>query len=459
MKNKILALIISVLITIIYFGCDDYSKLTAPGLNLGSADFSRFVTVGNSLTMAEQSSSVFESSQMYSFGKLIANQVETVFEQATISDPGTGGRLEVENMDPFTLYENSIQGSPTNLTYPAPYNNLGIKGAFLTDVINARDQNSCYTAAFGSPNLLFDIVLRGFGTQLELAVAQQPTFATLWIGNNDILAFATRGGLFPITPVQQFSDNYNAILNALAATGADVIVGNIPDVKYASFFRTVGPGIGLSLQSFGLPGIVYSKTSGDVASASVADLFGFNVLVLLSGSAAAELIGDTTGAYYAINQIPVPPGVDVNYPFGLTPQNPWPNNLILDPDEMAAVDMTVAAYNNIIEGAANNLGFAVFDAFSIIRNLATNGIESDGITYTAEFVQGGFYSLDGIHPTSQGYAVIANEFIEIINQRYNASIPLIDVSTIPGSIAFKGISMGKYGIPKIPHGALDHVIF
>ena len=46
------------------------------------------------------------------------------------------------------------------------------------------------------PNPLFDAVLRGFGTQLELAIAQQPTLITLWIGNNDILAFATRGGSF-----------------------------------------------------------------------------------------------------------------------------------------------------------------------------------------------------------------------------------------------------------------------
>ncbi|MBT8380714.1 MAG: hypothetical protein KJN64_16010 [Ignavibacteria bacterium] len=459
MKNKILVLAFSILLTLGYFGCDDYNKLTAPGISLGSADFSRFVSIGNSLTMAEQSSSVFESSQMFSFGKLIANQVETVYEQAIFSDPGTGGRLEVEKMDPFTIFENEAQGSPTNITYPAPYNNLGIKGAFLTDVINARDQNSCYTAVFGTPNPLFDAVLRGLGTQLELAVAQQPTFATLWIGNNDILAFATRGGLFPVTPVQQFSDNYNLILNTLAATGADIVLGNIPDVKAATFFRTVGPGIGLNLQQNQLPGIVYSKTGGDVGIASVDDLFAFNVLVLLSGSSAAELIGDQSGAYYSQNGLPIPPGVDTNFPFGLAPENPWPNGLILDPDEISAIDMTVSAFNDVIETAASAKGFVVFDAFTLIQSLAATGLTYNGITYTAEFVQGGFYSLDGIHPTSQGYAVVANEFIKVINQKYGAAIPLIDVSTIPGSISFKNVSMGKYGIPKIPHGALDNILF
>jgi lysophospholipase L1-like esterase len=299
-------------------------------------------------------------------------------------------------------------------------------------------------------------VLRGFGTQLELALAQNPTFVTLWIGNNDILAFATRGGLFPVTPVQQFSDEFNAILNALSSTGADVVVGNIPDVKAAAFFTTVGPGIGLQLQQNQL---VYSKTSGDVGTATADDLFQFNVLVLLSGSSAAELIGDVNGTYYTINNLPVPPGVDTSLPFGLTPENPWPNNLILDPDEMTAVDLTISAYNNVIETAADAKGFAVVDAYSLIGEIGTSGITYNGTTYTAEFVQGGFYSLDGIHPTSQGYAIVANEFIKVINQRYGASIPLIDVSTIPGSIAFKGVSMGKYGIPIIPHGALDNILF
>ena len=39
--------------------------------------------------MAEQSQSVFESSQRYSFGKLIADAVGTAYEQAIFSDPGT----------------------------------------------------------------------------------------------------------------------------------------------------------------------------------------------------------------------------------------------------------------------------------------------------------------------------------------------------------------------------------
>lgn len=449
------------LTSLLLSGCDEFNELTAPTVNTGSANFTRFVSIGNSLTMGEQSQSVFVTGQKYSFGKIIADIVGTTYEQATFSDPGTGDRIEVQSLEPFETVINPDAGSPTNLTYPAPYNNLGVKGAFLTDVLNARDANSAYTAQFGSPNPLFDAVLRGLGTQLELAMAQQPTFVTLWIGHNDVLAFATRGGLFPITDPAQFAADFATILNSLQAVGAQIVIGNITDVKNIPFFKTVGPGIGLKLQENGLPGLVYAKTTGETGVALVNDLFANNVLVLLTGSDAANFIGDQTGAYYLVNGIPVPPGVDINFPFGLAPENPWPNNLILDPDEMAIVDQTVAAYNDIIEGEASSRGLAIVDVHQLLNDIdSPGGVVANGIRFTSEFVNGNAYSLDGVHPTSQGYGLVANEFIRTINNKFGASIPLVDVATIPGSLVFGPfVKLGEHGIPNIPHGALDHVLF
>ena len=461
MKKIIISLSLLSFIALAIIGCEDYSKLTAPVFSTGSADFTRFVSIGNSLTMGEQSSSVFETGQMYTFGNLIAKQVGTTYAQATFSDPGTGGRLEAERLDPFTLYENTNQGVPTNLTYPAPYNNLGVKGAFLYDVLNARSASTCYTANFGVPNPLFDAVLRGLGTQLELAVAQQPTFVTLWIGNNDILAFATRGGLFPPTDPAVFQDQYTQVLSALNATGAQIVIGAMPNALLTPYFTTVGPGIGLSLQSLGLPGIVYAKTDGTTGTALVQDLFTFNVLVLLPATSATDYIGDQTGAYYSDNNIPVPPGVITAYPFGLAAENPFPNGLVLDPSEIAAYSALRAGYNQIISGLAQAMNYNVINWDDLFNQLASSsGYTTNGVTYSTTYVNGNFFSLDGIHPTSQGYGIVANEFIKAINTKYNASIPLVDVSTIPGSLVFTGsVSMGKYGIPNIPQGALDHVLF
>jgi len=207
--------------------------------------------------------------------------------------------------------------------------------------------------------------------------------------------------------------------------------------------------------------MVYQTMTGGIGQATPDDLFAGNVLILLTGSSAASLIGDVTGAYYSLNGIPVPPNVNTAFPFGLAPENPWPNNLTLDPGEMAIVDQIVAAYNGIIEGEAASRGYAIADVRTLLASIGSkDGIVVNNITFTSKFISGNAYSLDGVHPTTQGYGLIANEFIKAINTKYGASIPPIDVSSLPGSLVFaKGVSIGKYGIPDIPHGSLDHILF
>ncbi|MCU0413603.1 MAG: hypothetical protein MUE91_04250, partial [Ignavibacteriaceae bacterium] len=141
--------------------------------------------------------------------------------------------------------------------------------------------------------------------------------------------------------------------------------------------------------------------------------------------------------------------------------NPFPNNLVLDPTEIAAYTALRDGYNQIISGLAATFGYSVINWDNLFNQLASSGgLMVNGNTYSATYVTGNFFSLDGIHPTSQGYGIIANEFIKAINNKYSASIPLVDVSTIPGSLVFKGdVSLGKYGIPNIPYGALDNLLY
>ena len=46
---------------------------------------------------------------------------------------------------------------------------------------------------------------------------------------------------------------------------------------------------------------------------------------------------------------------------------------------------------------------------------------------TTTFASGNLFSLDGVHPTPRGYAVVANEFIRVINayltRHYSHSSP------------------------------------
>lgn len=477
---KKLLFVFAALVSVSFFfnGCVDKSDLTAPTpLNgkSGNADLSKYVAIGNSLTAGYQSGTLFYSAQIYAFPYLIAQQAGVEITGLKVSDPGLGGRLEIKSLSPFTLYTNPNTGSPINLSLPAPYQNLGIPGALTYDVLFATNKDNCASAVFaGTPNPYFDLVLRNsalnLGTQLEQALAQNPTLITLWIGNNDVLGYATSGGTAPSAPTSatQFQQLFGGICNGIAQAGKQAVVANIPNVSAIPFFTTVGPQIALStpwsqLAPSGVVGLVYQKTGGTIGVADSLSLLTGTNLVTLRGSSYASLLGQPTGKFYRDNNVPVPSGVDTTKPFGFHPQNPWPNALILDSDEIQIANQAVTNYNGIISATANNFGFAVVDINSVFNQIRANdftgGTVFNGITFRTTFVTGGLFSLDGVHPTNQGQAIIANEFLKVINTKYNAQFPLIDVSTIPGSLIFSGKINYQNGYPILPPEVFEHLLF
>ncbi|MHB9014479.1 MAG: hypothetical protein ACYC49_19890, partial [Ignavibacteriaceae bacterium] len=105
--KKILNLIFTALLSVIIFaGCQDRTDLTAPSAQSpksGTADFTRYVSIGNSITAGYQSGALFESGQLYAYGNLIAHQTGTSFAMPLISDPGIGGRMKVASINPFSI--------------------------------------------------------------------------------------------------------------------------------------------------------------------------------------------------------------------------------------------------------------------------------------------------------------------------------------------------------------------
>jgi len=67
--------------------------------------------------------------------------------------------------------------------------------------------------------------------------------------------------------------------------------------------------------------------------------------------------------------------------------------------------------------------------------MATTGFSDGDFTLTASLVSGGAVSLDGFHPTSRGYGLIANEFMKAIDAAYGsnfeASANLVDIGDFP----------------------------
>ncbi len=451
MKKIITFILSAAVLVFLYSGCEDKTNLTGPSPVSGNANLTTLVTIGNSLTAGYQSGALYESAQQYSYGNQIAGQVGAKFEQPLISDPGIGERMEIGSFDlaknEITIIYNTKQGTPVNAGYKYPYNNLGVPGALLYDVLNATSSTTCasYLAA-KTPNPYFDFILRNMGTQFSQAKALHPTFVTLWIGNNDILNYAIYGGTVQYTPTSNFTAMYTQLADSIASLGAKVVVANIPDVAAIPYFTTVGTFLAVEtpwalLKLSGAPGIFYQK-HGETVATGVADsvsLLTGQVLFTLPGLVYAPLIGKPTGQFYRDNHYPaLPPGIDTTKPFGLHPQNPWPDALTLDPSEISTVVTTTADYNNSIATLASKFGFGLVDINSIFNGIRakdfTGGVYYNGVHFTTTYITGGLFGLDGIHPTDQGQAIIANEFIKVINAKFNAHIPEIDVSAIPSSI-------------------------
>ncbi|HTO94733.1 MAG TPA: SGNH/GDSL hydrolase family protein, partial [Bacteroidota bacterium] len=251
--SSVTVALIALVLAALIGSCTD--KAPGPVAGLGSLSVKSYVSVGNSLTAGYQSNGLYESSQIYSFPNLIAREINAsggsiTFVQPLWSDPGTpiagtniASRYEILSLvGPKIGPAGRPAGAPENLAYAAPYNNLGIPGAFIYDFLNARDSNTCYSALGGQKNPLFTSTLRGIGTQFQQMRALRPDLVTFWLGNNDVLGFATSGGLVPVTNPAVFDVLYKASLDSLRAAigqSAALVVANVPDVTSIPFFKTI----------------------------------------------------------------------------------------------------------------------------------------------------------------------------------------------------------------------------
>jgi lysophospholipase L1-like esterase len=68
----------------------------------------------------------------------------------------------------------------------------------------------------------------------------------------------------------------------------------------------------------------------------------------------------------------------------------------------------------------------------VMSQLLNGGIPYEGgYILKSDFVFGGAFSLDGVHPTARGYAMIANMFSAAINAKYGSNLPPVKLSAYP----------------------------
>ena len=112
--------------------------------------------------------------------------------------------------------------------------------------------------------------------------------------------------------------------------------------------------------------------------------------------------------------------------YGIT--YPMEDRHVLIPTEIEELRIATDAFNVTIKAAATAKGLAFVDAKDLMDRLVGVGVTANGFTLTSTFVTGGAFSLDGIHPSPRGYALIANKFIEAINMTYGSNLKGVDLS-------------------------------
>lgn len=448
----------------------------------GSADFSNYVSVGNSLTAGFSDSALFVDGQTASFPNMLA----TSFALAG------GGQFNIpfmaDNLGGATLGGQPIFGNRLILSFtsgsPAPvpvagtgsteisnilsgaFNNMGVPGAKsfhlglpgygnVANVV-AGLANPYYVRFASSPN----------ATILGDAVAQNPTFFSLWIGNNDILSFATSGGagvdqignLDPstyggndITDPTVFAGVYTQLLQALTANGAGGVVANLPNVTSLPFFTTVPfNAVPLDAATAALLNSNFAAYNGGLQLAAGGGLIsaaeaarrtisfqeGQNAMLItdedltnLGGLNLPNLRQTTADDLVVFTaQTIIGTLADPNNPTLINGVSvPLADQWVLTPEEQTAISTAQSAFNQTIAALAAQFDVALVDAAGFLDTVDTTGVTlADGSTVTSTYATGGGFSLDGVHPSPRGYALIANLFTQAINTKYGSNLPVIN---------------------------------
>lgn len=477
---------------------DDSAPVEIP-ITSGSASFTKYVALGDSFAAGYSDGALFKASQEKSYVNILAQQfipaggvpITNPFMLDNLGGFSNGGtqiakfptRLYFDGQGPVNVSGVTTTSIMSHLS--GQFTNLGIPGAKSYHLIAPKYGD--IAGVFASPATANPYFARFSSspttTVLADALAQSPTFFSLWIGGNDVLGYATNGGVptsqdpvsgDDITPIATFDFVYNTLVTNLTSNGAKGVVANLPYITTLPHFTTVpvNPLTASLLGGGSIPvgeatiAALNTQLYGPLKQALTAFGAGDRINLLSTTSANPLLISDeklpnlsaqltaaftpslgaakaaaygqvfgqarqatksdlvlltTRGAIGGATGYPAP--LDK---FGIT--FPLLDKHILIASEIEEIKVATDAYNGIIVKAAEVKGLAFVDSKAAMVQLSTSGVRFGNFQMTASYVTGGAFSLDGVHPTPRGYAFIANLFVNAINEKYGATLRTVDLS-------------------------------
>ncbi|GJG87911.1 hypothetical protein tb265_30920 [Gemmatimonadetes bacterium T265] len=395
----------------------------------------RYVAVGNSITAGYQSGGINDSTQRRSYARMlaIAAGVGNTFSYPSFTTPGcpppianflTGVRTSGDTSSTFCALR-----ATSSVT--ASLNNVAVPGANSWDAVGrgvVPTTTSPASLTVGGYSALTTLILGG-QTQLQRAVQLDPTFATVWIGNNDVLLGALQyaGDSSKATNLANFTNNYATLVNGLV-TGSPhlkggVLIGvvdvtNVPLLVPFAIFNPNTPVFSpaayqavLGVLGVGTTRPLTFRLLFDGNCTNSAASIAFPALVQLGKlipAAAPSFTIDCSGAT----------------PISATATQ---TSFLVTDAERIYYATRVAAYNAYIKAKADSIGWAYIDPNTLLATLRSEGAIPpfpNLAAPTAPFATaaGRYITNDGVHPSTSAHFLLANALIMAINTKYGSTI-------------------------------------
>lgn len=385
--------------------------------------------------------------------------------------------------------ENKI-GTRATADQIASLTNFGVPGINISDLDNENLGNpgspdfNPYYLRFSSDPVTFK------STVLDDAIAREPSLVSLWIGANDYLSYALDGASSGALTDQgtfqtQLVAHLTKLVSSPSSAAAKGVVLNLPPVTLLPYFRAIpyNP-IPMTEQAqvdavngayanynAGVQGALANKiiTQEEADKRTISFDLGDNGAVIIDEylTDVATLSGgaipipkyrqtDSTDliilpAKTVLGTLADPSNESSVIGVGVAVED----SLILTYDEQVEVVTARATFNGVIDAVLANAAFANYklvdvhpffaDAFGLSADQATAlalsaagvaaadgelGITYQGIDYSPDFTPNGLWSNDAVHPNPRGHGIVANQVINVLNEEFEASIPLITIQEL-----------------------------
>lgn len=250
---------------------------------------------------------------------------------------------------------------------------------------------------------------------MDYALGQKSDLCTIELGIDDFIVYATTGGYktssLPFAAINEEGNPLIQLLIGLKNAHTKVILATVPDIIDFPYFHLVTP---LMARQHNGGAALYAMISDDLFEKSKGSP------QFLTEIRDTDLLLPTKNVEALFSSAETKRGI--------APQTPLESKDVLTEDELGVLDIN-NSLNDLIRNLAVKFEYPVVDLHGIYKRILDGQfVTDDGVRVDPSYPNGNFFSDDGLHPTALGQAVIANEWIKVINKHFGTSIPLLTIS-------------------------------